>query len=132
MSNKDTTNENEEKKQSHQDIFQKDEMRLFSYELLKSKKMFTVLKMNSFNYDFLDEKDDLNSEKDMNEPKMKINNRTISLIDEENNSSLKTLNLEVSSSHRLSQMEFQNDFLKEFDNSFARYCGLNKEQYENI
>ena len=68
----------------------------------------------------------------MNKPKMKINNRTISLIDEENNSSLKTLNLEVSSSHRLSQMEFQNDFLKEFDNSFARYCGLNKEQYENI
>ena len=132
MSNKDTTNENEEKKQSHQDIFQKDEMRLFSYELLKSKKMFTVLKMNSFNYDFLDEKDDLNSEKDMNEPKKKINNRTISLIDEENNSSLKTLNLEVSSSHRLSQMEFRNDFLKEFDNSFARYCGLNKEQYENI
>ena len=107
-------------------------MRIFSYELIKSKKMFTVLKMNSFNYDFLDEKDDLNSEKDMNEPKMKINNRTISLIDEENNSSLKTLNLEVSSSHRLSQMEFQNDFLKEFDNSFARYCGLNKEQYENI
>ena len=132
MSNKDTTNENEDKKQSNQDIFQKDEMRLFSYELLKSKKMFTVLKMNSFNYDFLDEKDDLNSEKDMNEPKMKINNRTISLIDEENNSSLKTLNLEVSSSHRLSQMEFRNDFLKEFDNSFARYCGLNKEQYENI
>ena len=132
MSNKDTTNENEEKKQSHQDIFQKDEMRLFSYELLKSKKMFTVLKMNSFNYDFLDEKDDLNSEKDMNEPKKKINNRTISLIDEENNSSLKTLNLEVSSSYRLSQMEFRNDFLKEFDNSFARYCGLNKEQYENI
>ena len=29
-------------------------------------------------------------------------------------------------------MEFRNDFLKEFDNSFARYCGLNKEQYENI
>ena len=132
MSNKDTTNENEEKKQSHSDIFQKDEMRLFSYELLKSKKMFTVLEMNSFNYDFLDEKDDLNSEKDINEPKMKINNRTISLIDEENNSSLKTLNLEVSSSHRLSQKEFQNDFLNEFDNSFAKYCGLNKEQYENI
>ena len=42
------------------------------------------------------------------------------------------INLEVSSSHRLSQMEFRNDFLKEFDNSFARYCGLNKEQYENI
>ena len=132
MSNKDTTNENEEKKQSHQDIFQKDEMRLFSYELLKSKKMFRVLQTNSFTYDFSDEKDELNNEKDTNEPKMKINNRTISLIDEENNSSLKTLNLEVSSSRRLSQKEFQNNFLKEYDTSFAKFCGLNKEQYENI
>ena len=65
MSNKDTTNENNEKKQSNLDIFQKDEMRLFSYELLKSKKMFRVLQTNSFTYDFLDEKDELNNEKDI-------------------------------------------------------------------
>ena len=132
MSNKDTSNEEDEKNKYNLDLYQKEEMHLFSYELLKSKKMFTVQKTNSFNYQFLEEKDELCDEKDINEPKTKINNRTISIIDEEKYNSLKTLNIEVSSSQRLSDKEFQNTFLKEFDTSFAKFCGLNKEQYENI
>ena len=132
MSNKDTSNEEDEKNKYNLDLYQKEEMHLFSYELLKSKKMFTVQKTNSFNYQFLEEKDELCDEKDINEPKTKINNRTISIIDEEKYNSLKTLNIEVSSSQRLSDKEFQNTFLKEFDTSFAKFCGLNKDQYENI
>lgn len=132
MSNKDTSNENNEKNKYNLDLFQKEEMHLFSYELLKSKKMITVQKTNSFNYQFFQEKDELNNEKDINEPKIKINNRTISIIDEEKYNSLKTLNIEVSSSQRLSDKEFQNNFLKEYDTSFAKFCGLNKEQYQNI
>ena len=132
MSNKDTLNEEDKKNKYNLDLYQKEEMHLFSYELLKSKKMFTVQKTNSFNYQFLEEKDELCDEKDINEPKTKINNRTISIIDEEKYNSLKTLNIEVSSSQRLSDKEFQNTFLKEFDTSFAKFCGLNKEQYENI
>ena len=132
MSNKDTLNEEDKKNKYNLDLYQKEEMHLFSYELLKSKKMFTVQKTNSFNYQFLEEKDELCDEKDINEPKTKINNRTISIIDEEKYNSLKTLNIEVSSSQRLSDKEFQNTFLKEFDTSFAKFCGLNKDQYENI
>ena len=132
MSNKDTSNEACLKKNSKINLFEKEEMLLFSCQLLKSKKIFNIFQTNSFRYEFIEEKEYLKLHKDSEDKKKKVNNRVISIIDDENNSSLKTLNLEVSSSHRLSQMEFRNDFLKEFDNSFARYCGLNKEQYENI
>ena len=60
MSNKDTSNETCQKKKSKNDIFKKDEMLLFSYELLKSKKSFIVSSTNSFKYEFSDENDDLN------------------------------------------------------------------------
>ena len=118
MSNKDTSNEINHKKKSKLDLFQKEEMHLFSYELLKSKKKFMIFSINSFKYEFEEEKKDFKYNKDNKESKMKINNRTISIIDEENNSSLKTLNIEVPSSERLSQNEFKNSFLKEYDTSF--------------
>ena len=109
MSNKDTSNEINHKKKSKLDLFQKEEMHLFSYELLKSKKKFMIFSTNSFKYEFEEEKKDFKYNKDNKESKMKINNRTISIIDEENNSSLKTLNIEVPSSERLSQNEFNFD-----------------------
>ena len=132
MSNKDTSNEINHKKKSKLDLFQKEEMHLFSYELLKSKKNFMIFSTNSFKYEFEEEKKDFKYNKDNKESKMKINNRTISIIDEENNSSLKTLNIEVPSSERLSQNEFKNSFLKEYDTSFSNFCGISKSQYENI
>ena len=132
MSNKDTSNEASQKKSSNVDMFQKEEMHLFSYELLKSKKMFAISPTNSFNYEFIVDKDIIDQPKNNNEPKMKVNNRTISIIDEENNSSLKTLNIEVPSAKKLSQRDFQTNFLKDYDTSFASFCGVNKDQYENI
>ena len=134
MSNKDTSNETCQKKKSKNDIFKKDEMLLFSYELLKSKKMFTVSSTNSFRYEFSDENDDLNYLKNKEKSISKVNNRKISIIYDENNnnSSLKTLNIEVPSTDRLSKSDFKNKFLDEYDDSFANYCGINKEQYENI
>ena len=132
MSNKDTSKEAYFKKNSKIDLFQKEEMLLFSYELLKSKKMFDISGTNSFRYEFFEEKDALKLSEFNDEPKMKVNNRTISIIDDENNSSLKTLNIEIPSSRRLSQVNFKNNFLKEYNTSFASFCGINKEQYENI
>ena len=132
MSNKDTSKESNMKKKSKLDLFQKEEMLLFSFELLKSKKKFNVFNTNSFRYEFFEEKDTLKYSKDNEEPKMKINNRTISIIDEENNSSLKTLNIEVPFVQKLSQPEFKNNFLKSYNNSFAHFSGITKEQYENI
>ena len=132
MSNKDTSNETLEKKSPNVDMFHKEEMHLFSYELLKSKKMMTISQTNSFNYEFVEDKDLIDQTKNSNEPKMKVNNRTISIIDEKNNSSLKTLNIEVPSAKKLSKRDFKNNFLKDYDTSFASFCGINKEQYENI
>ena len=132
MSNKDTSKEAYFKKNSKIDLFQKEEMLLFSYELLKSKKMFDISGTNSFRYEFFEEKDSLKLSEFNEEPKMKVNNRTISIIDDENNSSLKTLNIEIPSSRRLSQVNFKNNFLKEYNTSFSCFCGINKEQYENI
>ena len=97
MSNKDTSNEACPKKKSKINLFEKEEMLLFSYPLLKSKKMFQVFPTNSFRYEFIQEKDSLKLSQDSEEPKKKVNNRIISIIDEENNSSLKTLNIEVPS-----------------------------------
>lgn len=132
MSIKDIQKETCHKKNSKVDLFQKEEMLLFSFELLKSKKMFDVLETNSFTYNFIEEKEALKLSENNNEPKMKINNRTISIIDEENNSSLKTLNIEVPIVHRLTQPDFKNNFLKDYNNSFSYFCGISKEQYENI
>ena len=132
MSNKDTSKEAYLKKNSKIDLFQKEEMLLFSYELLKSKKMINISGTNSFRYEFFEEKDALRLSKYNEEPKMKVNNRTISIIDDENNSSLKTLNIEIPSAKKLSQINFKNPFLKEYNTSFASFCGINKEQYENI
>ena len=132
MSNKDTSNEACPKKKSKINLFEKEEMLLFSYPLLKSKKMFQVFPTNSFRYEFIQEKDSLKLSQDSEEPKKKVNNRIISIIDEENNSSLKTLNIEVPSAQKLSNTEFKNNFLNNYNNSFAHFCGINKEQYENI
>ena len=132
MSNKDTSNEAYPKKKSKINLFEKEEMLLFSYPLLKSKKMFQVFPTNSFRYEFIQEKDSLKLSQDSEEPKKKVNNRIISIIDEENNSSLKTLNIEVPSAQKLSNTEFKNNFLNNYNNSFAHFCGINKEQYENI
>ena len=132
MSNKDTSKDAYVKKNSKIDLYQKEQMLLFSYELLKSKKMINISGTNSFRYEFFEEKDTLKLSKNSEEPKMKVNNRTISIIDDENNSSLKTLNIEIPSAQRLSKVEFKNNLLKEYKTSFANFCGINKEQYENV
>ena len=132
MSNKDTSKEAYPNKKSKLDLFQKEEMLLFSYELLKSNKKFDLFDINSFRYEFFEEKGALKQSKNSNKPKMKINNRTISIIDDDNNSSLKTLNIEVPLVQRLSKEDFKKNFLKNYNDSFAFFCGINKEQYENI
>ena len=130
MSNKDINNQDVPKKISESELSMKDNMHLFSLSLLKSDKKITLSNLiNSFNYEF---------SKDNNEPKKRkkidssINNRIISLIDGDKNSSLKTLNIEVPSSEKLSDETFKNDFLNNYENSFAQYCGISKKQYKDI
>ena len=132
MSNKDINKQDSSKNNTEEDTFIKDNLHLFSFSLLKSKSKFTLSEhFNSLNVDF---------SKDSYEPKNSknkensdiINNRKIILIDGDNNSSLKTLNIEVPSSEKLSNEKFKNDFMNEYENSFANYSGINKSQFSDI
>ena len=133
MSNKDINKQDAPKNKSESDVSLRDNMHLFSFSLLKSKSKMTLKQhSNSFRFDF---SKDNNNESYINKKKKtnnETNNRKISLIDGDKNSSLKTLNIEVPSSERLSDEHFKTDFLNEYDNSFAYYCGINKKQFNDI
>ena len=132
MSNKDINKQDAPKNKSESDITLNDTMHLFSFSLLKSKSKMTLKQhSNSFRFDFLKENNEsYNDKKKTNNNE--INNRKITIIDGDKNSSLKTLNIEVPSSERLSNAQFKNDFLNEYESSFAYYCGINKKQFNDI
>ena len=69
---------------------------LFNFSNLKSEQLFRTSDCNSFNYDFSNENSEPNYIKNKDETKT-AKNRKISLIDDDNSSSLKTLNIEVNS-----------------------------------
>ena len=137
MSNKDINKQIVQKSVSEEIIQNKDTMHLFSLSLLKSKSKITLSRdYNSFHIDFSKNKDKDNFDyiynKKTKESIEKKNNRKISIIEGDNTSSLKTLNIEVPSSDFLSQEKFKNDFMNEYDTSFANYCGINKKQFSDI
>lgn len=129
MSNKDINNHDIYKKNIELNLSMKETMHLFSLNLLKSKSKRTLTEYyNSFHYVFpKDYKPNNNKIKDSS-----INNRKISLIEGDNNSSLKTLNIDIPTADRLSKENFKNDFMNDYENSFAFYCGINKAQFEDI
>ena len=131
MSNKDINNEDTQQNISDLDLSMKENMHLFSYSLLKSKTKRTLSPYyNSFRYYFTD-KD--NHEFKFMKQKNSNHNRKISLIEgDNNNSSLKTLNIEVPTNEKLLNDKFKNEFLNEYDNSFAYYCGINKNQFTDL
>ena len=136
MSNKDINNIDESHINSEIDLSMKDSMHLFSYSLLKSKTKRTLSPyFNSFKYYFSNKnnKDDIKiSKNNKNKLNNSSNNRKISLIDGDNYSSLKTLNIEVPTSINLYDEEYRNNFMNEYENSFAHYCGINKKQFTEI
>ena len=132
MSNKDTNNQDAQESNFKINTSMKDNMHLFSFSLLKSKEKHTLSsKYNSFKFDFSKENTEPNYTKKKDELKS-VKNRRISLIDDDNSSSLKTLNIEVPSSERLANEKFKKDFLKDYEKSFAHYCGISRSQYIDI
>ena len=132
MSIKDTNNQNAQESNFEINTSMKDNMHLFSFSLLKSKEKHTLSSQyNSFKLDFSKENTEPNYAKKKYELKS-VKNRRISLIDDDNISSLKTLNIEVPSSERLTNEKFKKDFLKEYEKSFAHYCGISRDQYIDI
>ena len=129
MIDKDTNEYNEIQRHLGYDFLIKDNMILFSFSQLSSKKKIIISDNNSFNLKFLT-KNNLKIQK--NKKNAEVNNRKICLIDGNNNNSLKTLNIDVPSSERLLQSNFQKEFMKNYDNSFAHFCGINKFNFQEL
>ena len=131
MSKKEINNQDDQKSISEDNLSIKDDMHLFSFSLLKSNPKITVSQCNHFKLDFSKENSELN---DINKTKSSnvVNNRIISLIDGDNNSSLKTLNIDVPSLDKLSQETFRNELMNEYENSFANFCGINRDQFTDL
>ena len=129
MLDKDTNGHNEIQRHLGYDFLIKNNMLLFSFSQLRSKNKMIISDNNSFNLKFLT-KNNFKIQKKKKNPE--INNRKICLIDGNNNNSLKTLNIDVPSSERLFQSNFQKEFLKNYENSFAYFCGINKLNFQEI
>ena len=128
----DLTNKDTKKSNYELDLSAKENMHLFSFSLLKSKRKLSLSKTNIFNHKFnIKDNDDLSFESP-EKGQNKNNNRKISIIEGDNNSSLKTLNIEVPTSENLQNQIFCNDFMEQYDTSFANYCGIDKNQYTDI
>ena len=130
MLTKDIPNLNENKNFSNKDIYEKSSLHLFSLSHLKSKKIHTISFCNSFNYNF-NRRDNFEIKDKCNNSNI-VNNRKITLIDGDNISSLKTLNIDVPSPKKLLEKKFQNEFMEEYENSFAHFCGINKQQFRDL
>lgn len=129
MLDKDTNEHNKIQRHSGYDFLIKNNMLLFSFSQLSSKNKIIISENNSFNLKFLTNK---NLKGQNNKRNTEVNNRKICLIDGNNSNSLKTLNIDVPSSERLLQNNFQKEFMKNYENSFAHFCGINKFNFQEI
>jgi len=129
MLDKDTNENNEIQRHLSYDFLIKNNMLLFSFSQLSSKNKIIISENNSFNFKFLTKN---NLKIQNNKKNTEVNNRKICLIDGNNSNSLKTLNIDVPSSERLLQSNFQNEFMKNYENSFAHFCGINKFNFQEI
>ena len=129
MSNKEINNIIENQKDINKDFASKSNLHLFSFSQLKSKKNFSLSQYNNFKFNFSKKN---NNEKDEKELSNNVRNRKIHLTEGGNTSSLNTLNINVASTEKLNEKDFQEQFMNEFEDSFAYFCGINKIQFKNI
>ena len=121
MLNPDISNQNTSLKTSSNDLLNKSEICLFNFSKLKSRLNLTLSQNNSFNYVF--------SENEQNGLKNKFNKQ---IIESDRNRYIKKVNIEFPSSEKLIKEEFKNDILNNYDDSFAKYCGLDKVLFSEL
>ena len=121
MLNPDISNQNTSLKTSSNDLLNKSEICLFNFSKLKSRLNLTLSQNNSFNYVF--------SENEQNGLKNKFNKQ---IIESDRNRYIKKVNIEFPSSEKLLKEEFKNDILNNYDDSFAKYCGLDKVLFSEL
>ena len=104
---------------------------IFSFSSLKSKKIIFSDYFNSFNFNFSRDNSNLKktSKKIKNDKKMSLKENDISDI---NSCFLRTHNTGPISENLWKQKNEIDLFLKEYNNSFAHFCGINKEEFKDL
>ena len=98
------------------------ESNLFSFSKIKSRHIFKVSNCNSFKYNFSNY--ELNN--DENNNSILIQKRRIK------KHYIKNINLTFPSNEKLKEEKFRNEFFRNYDNSFANFCGINKVMFTEI
>ena len=125
MSGKDTVMEKSQKNNSQKESISKTSILLFNFSKLKQNANVTVSDYNLFNYNFSNK--DLF---DLNQKKEPFKKRDSEYINENTNLNLiKNISIEIPSSEKLWQNEFINNFLNNYETSFANFCEIDKELF---
>ena len=131
MLDKETKELNEIQNSFIYDFLKEDNITLFSFSSLKSRAKITLSENNFFNIKFYkNENNELKNEKNNS---YNINNKkSCQLKEDYYNNSIKTLNIKIPSPEKLLQNKFQNDFMLEYNNSFANFVGINKIFFKEL
>ena len=121
MSEKDTEIEKLLKNNSKKEYQYKTCIFLFTFSKLKKSANITLSDYNLFNYNFTTKSMlQFNTRK---EPFKTLENENTNL------NLIKNLNIELPSSEKLSQNNFYNEFMENYENSFANFCEIDKNNF---
>lgn len=118
MSNPDINKQDEHLNTAQNDLRIKRNICLFNFSNLKSSSRLSLSNFNSFKYDL--------SGKQHNKFESIQDNRNLGRNE---GAYIKNITINIPSSEKLSNNEFKNDFIRDFDDSYAHFCGLNEKQY---
>ena len=100
------------------DFLKENNITLFSFSSLKPTAKITLSPNNSFYIKFYN-KGKIEFKKEKNNSN-NINNKK-NLLNGDNNNSLKALNIQIPSSEKLLKNKLENDFILDYNNSFANF-----------
>ena len=125
MSEKDTVKEKLKKNISNKDTTSKTNIVLFKFLDLKKSANITVSDYNLFNYNFITKSlFDLNP--NLNNFKKKESEY---IIQNFSLNTMKYINIDIPSSERLFQENFYNEFIEDYETSFANFCEIDKNLF---
>jgi len=120
MSNPNINKQDEHLNTAQNDLRIKRNICLFNFSNLKTSSRLSLSEFNSFKYDL--------SRKQQSKFGSISNNH---FLRRNESAYIKNIAINIPSAEKLSNDEFKIDFIKDFDESFAHFCGLNKKQYIN-
>ena len=111
------------------DFLKENNITLFSFSSLKPTAKITLSPNNSFYIKFYNKgkiefKKEKNNSNNINNKKNNLNGN--------NNNSLKALNIQIPSSEKLLKNKLENDFILDYNSSFANFCGINKIFFKEL